>query len=82
MAKSSTQTFYGTKNTRGDQAHKTRRQIVKEFVKEWTGKGIIKEDVNHLLMTYCDVFSVLDKQLNIFNMRMTFKFKRLLAQSQ
>lgn len=50
MAKSSTQTFYGTNNNRRNQDHKTRRQIVKEFVDEWMGKekkfGVIKEDAN------------------------------------
>lgn len=46
MAKSSTQTFYGSKGGKRNQAHKTRRQIVKEFVDEWTNKGIIKEDAN------------------------------------
>lgn len=49
MAKNSTQTFYGTNRSRRNQTHKTRRQIVKEFVDEWVGKsknGIIKEDAN------------------------------------
>lgn len=49
MAKNSTQTFYGTNRNRRNQTHKTRRQIVKEFVDEWVGKsknGIIKEDAN------------------------------------
>lgn len=46
MAKSSIQTFYGSKGGKRDQVHKTRRQIVKEFVNEWTNKGIIKEDAN------------------------------------
>ena len=49
MAKNSTQTFYGTNGSRRNQTHKTRRQIVKEFVDEWVGKsknGIIKEDAN------------------------------------
>ena len=48
MAKSSTQTFYGT-NNRKNQTHKTRRQVVEEFVDEWVDKdnnGIIKEDAN------------------------------------
>ena len=46
MAKSSTQTFYGTKGNTRNQTHKTRRQLIQEFVKEWTGKGEIKEDAN------------------------------------
>lgn len=46
MAKSSTQTFYGEKGRKRNQTHKTRRQIVKEFVDEWTHKGNIKEDAN------------------------------------
>lgn len=46
MAKSSTQTFYGTRRGKRNQTHKTRRQIVEDFVDEWTHKGIIKEDAN------------------------------------
>lgn len=46
MAKSSTQTFYETKGNTRNQTHKTRRQLIQEFVKEWTGKGEIKEDAN------------------------------------
>lgn len=51
MAKSSTSRFYGTKTTR-NATHKTRKQIIKEFVDEWTNKGkesgygFIKEDAN------------------------------------
>lgn len=51
MAKSSTSRFYGTKTTRNT-THKTRKQIIKEFVDEWTNKGkesgygFIKEDAN------------------------------------
>ncbi len=51
MAKSSTNKFYGTSRTK-DTGHKTRREIVKEFVEEWTNKGkdtgygFIKEDAN------------------------------------
>lgn len=46
MAKSSTQTFYGTKGNTRNQTHKTRRQLIQEFVNEWTSKGEIKEDAN------------------------------------
>lgn len=46
MAKSSTQTFYETKGNTRNQTHKTRRQLIQEFVKEWIGKGEIKEDAN------------------------------------
>lgn len=49
MAKNSTQTFYGTKGNPKNQTHKAHRQIVKEFVDEWVGKGnsgIIKGDAN------------------------------------
>ena len=49
MARSSTKTFYGQKNGERNQTHKTRRQVVKEFVAEWAGKAekdVIKEDAN------------------------------------
>lgn len=51
MAKSSTSKFYGTSRNK-DNGHKTRREIVKDFVSEWTNKGkdtgygFIKEDAN------------------------------------
>lgn len=51
MAKSSTSRFYGTSRTK-DTGHKTRREVVKEFVNEWThkgkdtGYGFVKEDAN------------------------------------
>lgn len=51
MAKSSTSKFYGTSRTKNN-GHKTRREIVKDFVSEWTNKGkdtgygFIKEDAN------------------------------------
>lgn len=52
MARSSTKTFYGQKNGERNQTHKTRRQVVKEFVAEWVGKAekdVIKETLigNH-----------------------------------
>lgn len=46
MVRSSTKTFYGQKNGERNQTHKTRRQVVKEFVAEWVGKAekdVIKE---------------------------------------
>lgn len=49
MVRSSTKTFYGQKNGERNQTHKTRRQVVKEFVAEWVGKAekdVIKEDAN------------------------------------
>lgn len=39
MVRSSTKTFYGQKNGERNQTHKTRRQVVKEFVAEWVGKA-------------------------------------------
>lgn len=45
MAKSSTSKFYGIKQEKSN-THKSNRQRVIEFVKEWTGKGEIKEDAN------------------------------------
>lgn len=56
MAKSSTQTFYGT-NNRKNQTHKTRRQVVEEFVDEWVDKDNYKQPD----MTYSDFMDMFNK---------------------
>lgn len=51
MAKNSTSKFYGT-TVRRNNGHKTRKEVIQEFVDEWankgkdTGYGFVKEDAN------------------------------------